>query len=35
MLNLKATVSVNNILETGILIILSPIFRDIQNSGLY
>ena len=35
MLNLKATVSVNNILETGILIILSPIFRDVQNSGLY
>ena len=34
-LNLKANVSVNNILGTGILIILSPIFRDIQNSGLY
>ena len=28
--NFKATVAVNNILETGILIILSPIFRDIQ-----
>ena len=34
-LNLKATVSVNKILETGVLIILSPIFRDIENSGLY
>ena len=28
--SLKATVAVNNILETGILIILSPTFRDIQ-----
>ena len=30
-----ATVAVNKISETGILIILSPIFRDIQNSGLH
>ena len=29
-LTLKATAAVNNILETGILVILSPIFRDIQ-----
>ena len=34
-LNLKATISINNILEMGILIILSPIFRDIENSDLY
>ena len=29
-LTLKAIVALNNILETGILITLSPIFRDIQ-----
>ena len=29
-LTLKANVVVNNILETGILIILSTVFRDIQ-----
>ena len=29
-LTLKAIVALNNILETGILIILSSIFRDIQ-----
>ena len=33
-LTLKVTVAVNNILETGILIVLSLIFRDIQKLWL-